>query len=162
MLEESGKLDEFFNKEKLMPHDDAEATAFTTKWETFAINTSNVANFTIFVAIVFVAAISGSLALVASALDSFLDLMSGHILWFTFIKMHKPNPQKYPIGKQRMQPVGILVFSTMMASLGLQVAIILVQKLIIKEKQVDLEGHKGYLVIVIMSISIVVMFALAI
>ncbi|MCO5582486.1 hypothetical protein L7F22_036382 [Adiantum nelumboides] len=131
-------------------------------WKTFAINISNVANFTIFAATTFVDAISGSLALVASALDSFLDLMFGLILWFTSIKIRKPNPQKYPIGKQRMQPVGILVFSTVMASLGLQVAIILVQKLITKEKQVDLEGHKGYLVIVIMSVSIVVMFALAI
>ncbi|MCO5555371.1 hypothetical protein L7F22_008917 [Adiantum nelumboides] len=161
MLEEFGKLDEFLINEKLTSHADAEAAARTTKWETFAINISNVANFTIFAATVFVAAISGSLALVASALDSFLDLMSGLILWFTSIKMRKPNPHAYPIGKQRMQPVGILVFSTVMASLGLQVAIISVQKLITKEKQVDLEGHKGYLVIAIMGVSIVVMFALA-
>eukprot|EP00250_Pteridium_aquilinum_P021472 c25137_g1_i1 orf=632-1261(+) len=48
-----------------------------------------------------------------------------------------------------------------MASLALQVVIISIQKLISKEKQVDLQGHKAYLVIVIMSVSIVVMFGLA-
>ncbi|KAI5064915.1 hypothetical protein GOP47_0019610 [Adiantum capillus-veneris] len=162
MLKEFGKLDEFLIAEKLSPSATEAEIAATTKWETFAINISNLANFSIFAATVFVAAVSGSLAIVASALDSFLDLMSGLILWFTSVKMRKPNPHTYPIGKQRMQPVGILVFSTVMASLGLQIAIISIEKLITKEKQVDLEGHKGYLVIVIMGVSIVVMFALAI
>ncbi|KAH7314933.1 hypothetical protein KP509_21G027800 [Ceratopteris richardii] len=141
---------------------EAEADAAASKWEAFAINISNVANFAIFLATVFVAALSGSLALIASALDSFLDLMSGLILWFTSWKMRKPSPHTYPIGKQRMQPVGILVFSTIMASLGLQVAIISIEKLITQEKQVDLEGHKGYLTIIIMGASIVIMFALAV
>lgn len=162
MLEEFGKLDELLATQRNTSAATEAELAARSKWETFAINISNVANLLIFLATVFVAAVSGSLALVASALDSFLDLMSGLILWFTSMKMRKPNPYTYPIGKQRMQPVGILVFSTVMASLGLQVVIISVEKLIAKEKQVDLEGHKGYLVIVIMSISIIVMFALAI
>lgn len=161
MLEEFGKLDEMLLVDKLDSPGTQGKVEAITKWETFAINISNIANFSIFVATVFVAAVSGSLALIASALDSLLDLLSGLILWFTSMKMRNPNPHTYPIGKQRMQPVGILVFSTVMASLGLQVVIISVQKLITKEKQVDLQGHKAYLVIVIMGFSIVVMFALA-
>lgn len=161
MLNEFAKLDELLISNKLTSPTMEAQEAATRKWETFAINISNVANFSIFVAAVFAAALSGSLALVAAALDSFLDLVSGLILWFTSIKMRKHSPYTYPIGKQRMQPVGILVFSAVMASLGLQVAIISVQRLITKEKQVDLQGHKAYLVIIIMGVSIVVMFALA-
>lgn len=161
MLEEFGKLDEMLLVDKLASPCTQDKVEAITKWETFAINISNIANFLIFAATVFVAAVSGSLALIASALDSLLDLLSGLILWFTSMKMRKPNPHTYPIGKQRMQPVGILVFSTVMASLGLQVVIISVQRFITKEKQVDLQGHKAYLVIVIMGVSIVVMFALA-
>nr|GME16766.1 metal tolerance protein 9-like isoform X2 [Ipomoea batatas] len=35
--------------------------------------------------------------------------------------MSKPNQYRYPIGKQRMQPVGIVVFASVMATLGLQI-----------------------------------------
>ncbi|KAK4804261.1 hypothetical protein SAY86_004078 [Trapa natans] len=45
------------------------------------------------------------MAVIASTLDSFLDLLSGFILWFTANDMRKPNHYHYPIGKRRMQPV---------------------------------------------------------
>uniref|UniRef100_A0A453DTC7 Uncharacterized protein n=1 Tax=Aegilops tauschii subsp. strangulata TaxID=200361 RepID=A0A453DTC7_AEGTS len=46
------------------------------------------------------------MAVIASTLDSLLDLLSGFILWFTAHAMKKPNKYSYPIGKRRMQPVG--------------------------------------------------------
>lgn len=52
---------------------------------------------------------SRSLAVIASTLDSFLDLLSGSILWFTSFAMKKPNQYSYPIGKKRMQPVVCLL-----------------------------------------------------
>ncbi|KAK7851017.1 metal tolerance protein 9 [Quercus suber] len=45
-----------------------------------------------------------SLAVIASTLDSLLDLLSGFILWFTANAMRKTNQERYPIGKNRMQP----------------------------------------------------------
>lgn len=75
------------------------------KGEKFAIQVSNVANMVIFAAKVYACVRSGSLAIIASTLDSLLDLLSGFILWFTSISMRKENPYLYPIGKRRMQPL---------------------------------------------------------
>ena len=62
---------------------------------------------------------SGSIAIAASTLDSLLDLMAGGILWFTHLSMKNINIYKYPIGKLRMQPVGIIIFAAVMATLGM-------------------------------------------
>lgn len=62
---------------------------------------------------------SGSLAIAASTLDSLLDLMAGAILWFTHLSMKTINIYEYPIGKLRMQPVGIIIFAAVMATLGM-------------------------------------------
>jgi divalent metal cation (Fe/Co/Zn/Cd) transporter len=62
---------------------------------------------------------TGSLAIAASTLDSLLDLMAGGILWFTHLSMKKINIYKYPIGKLRVQPVGIVIFAAIMATLGM-------------------------------------------
>ncbi|CAI0555449.1 unnamed protein product [Linum tenue] len=89
--------------------------------EKLAIYVSNVANLVLFAAKVYASVESRSMAVIASTVDSFLDLMSGFILWFTDHAMRKPNQYRYPIGKQRMQPVGIVVFASVMATLGLQI-----------------------------------------
>ncbi|GMP64661.1 hypothetical protein CsSME_00025827 [Camellia sinensis var. sinensis] len=89
--------------------------------ERMAINVSNIANLVLFMAKVFASIESRSLAVIASTLDSVLDLLSGFILWFTAHAMKNPNQYHYPIGKKRMQPVGIVVFASVMATLGLQI-----------------------------------------
>jgi len=73
--------------------------------ETTAIRISNIANMVLFAAKVYASVKSGSLAIIASTLDSLLDLLSGFILWFTAFSMQTPNPYQYPIGKKRMQPL---------------------------------------------------------
>ena len=70
-----------------------------------AIYASNIGNMVLFVAKVYASIESRSLAVIASTLDSLLDLLSGFILWFTAYAMRKPNHHQYPIGKNRMQPV---------------------------------------------------------
>lgn len=70
-----------------------------------AINISNIANLVLFVAKVYASVVSQSMAVIASTLDSFLDLLSGLILMITSYAMRKPNQYSYPIGKKRMQPV---------------------------------------------------------
>ncbi|KAL5811518.1 hypothetical protein ACOSQ4_028086 [Xanthoceras sorbifolium] len=89
--------------------------------EKAAIYASNVANLVLFLAKVYASVESRSLAVIASTLDSLLDLLSGFILWFTAYSMKNPNQYQYPIGKNRMQPVGIVVFASVMATLGLQI-----------------------------------------
>jgi divalent metal cation (Fe/Co/Zn/Cd) transporter len=79
--------------------------------EKVAIYLSNIGNMILFVAKVYASIQSRSLAVIASTLDSLLDLLSGFILWFTSYTMSKPNYDKYPIGKNRMQPVVKASFS---------------------------------------------------
>uniref|UniRef100_A0A0E0DSJ0 Uncharacterized protein n=1 Tax=Oryza meridionalis TaxID=40149 RepID=A0A0E0DSJ0_9ORYZ len=74
--------------------------------EALAIRLSNIANMVLFAAKVYASIRSGSLAIIASTLDSLLDLLSSFILWFTAFSMKTPNPYRYPIGKRRMQPLG--------------------------------------------------------
>ena len=75
------------------------------KGERLAIHISNVANVILFAAKIYASIESRSLAVIASTLDSLLDLLSGFILWFTAHAMRTPNHFYYPIGKNRMQPV---------------------------------------------------------
>ncbi|EEF46561.1 cation efflux protein/ zinc transporter, putative [Ricinus communis] len=89
--------------------------------EKMAIYASNIANMVLFIAKVYASVESKSMAVIASTVDSLLDLLSGFILWFTDYAMRSPNQYRYPIGKQRMQPVGIVVFASVMATLGLQI-----------------------------------------
>ncbi|WOL01182.1 metal tolerance protein 7-like [Canna indica] len=91
------------------------------KGEKLAINLSNIINLILFASKVLASVETKSMAVIASTLDSLLDLLSGLILWFTSHAMQKPNHYIYPIGKNRMQPVGILVFASVMGTLGLQV-----------------------------------------
>ncbi|KAL5141766.1 Metal tolerance protein 6 [Glycine soja] len=91
--------------------------------ESLAVNVSNAANLVLFAAKVYTSIESRSLAVIASTMDSLLDLLSGFILWFTAYAMRNPNQYHYPIGKKRMQPVGIIVFASVMATLGLQILI---------------------------------------
>ncbi|CAL9054615.1 unnamed protein product [Musa banksii] len=101
--------------------------------ERLAINVSNIVNLILFASKVLACVESKSMAVIASALDSLLDLMSGLILWFTSYAMKKPNQYSYPIGKNRMQPVGIIVFASVMGTLGLQVLLESGRQLITKE-----------------------------
>ncbi|KAI3794770.1 hypothetical protein L1987_37408 [Smallanthus sonchifolius] len=95
-----------------------------------AINISNWANIFLLALKIYATVQSGSLAIAASTLDSLLDLMAGGILWFTHLSMKSINIYKYPIGKLRVQPVGIIIFAAIMATLGFQVLIQAVEQLI--------------------------------
>uniref|UniRef100_A0A2P2MI30 Uncharacterized protein MANES_10G037600 n=1 Tax=Rhizophora mucronata TaxID=61149 RepID=A0A2P2MI30_RHIMU len=124
--------------------------------ESLAIRVSNVANMVLFAAKVYASVRSGSLAIIASTLDSLLDLLSGFILWFTAFSMQTPNPYQYPIGKKRMQPLGILVFASVMATLGLQIILESVQTLLSDENEFDLtKEQECWLVGIMLSATII-------
>jgi len=99
----------------------------------FAMKISNYANIILLALKVYATIRSGSIAIAASTLDSLLDLLAGGILWFTHLSMKSINVYKYPIGKLRVQPVGIIIFAAVMATLGFQVFIQAVEKLIVNE-----------------------------
>ncbi|XP_043690058.1 metal tolerance protein 9-like isoform X1 [Telopea speciosissima] len=125
------------------------------KSEKMAIYASNIANLVLFIAKVYASVESRSLAVIASTLDSLLDLLSGFILWFTDHAMRKPNHYGYPIGKKRMQPVGIIVFASVMATLGFQILFESVRELITKSHtSLDHEKEK-WMIGIMVSVTIV-------
>uniref|UniRef100_A0A0D6QSQ3 Uncharacterized protein n=1 Tax=Araucaria cunninghamii TaxID=56994 RepID=A0A0D6QSQ3_ARACU len=83
-----------------------------------AVNISNIANVLLLLFKIYATVNTGSLAVAASTLDSLLDLIAGAILWFTNRSMTNTNIYKYPIGKLRVQPVGIIIFAVVMATLA--------------------------------------------
>ncbi|KAL2972266.1 hypothetical protein AAZX31_15G244900 [Glycine max] len=129
------------------------------KSERIAVHVSNICNLVLFVAKVYASVASRSLAVIASTMDSLLDLLSGFILWFTAHAMKNPNQYRYPIGKKRMQPVGIIVFASVMATLGLQILIESGRQLISKVKP-DMDSAKLHWMMGIMVFVTVVKFIL--
>ncbi|KAK7290325.1 hypothetical protein RIF29_04653 [Crotalaria pallida] len=95
-----------------------------------AMKISNYANIVLLILKIYATVRSGSIAIAASTLDSLLDLMAGGILWFTHVAMKNINIYQYPIGKLRVQPVGIIIFAAVMATLGFQILITAVKQLI--------------------------------
>ncbi|KAL2475878.1 Metal tolerance protein 10 [Abeliophyllum distichum] len=152
MINESGCLPDSLTEDEMKQ---------LAKNERIAVHVSNVANLVLFAAKVFASVESRSLAVIASTMDSFLDLLSGFILWFTSHAMRTPNHYRYPIGKNRMQPVGIIVFASVMATLGLQILLESVRELLVKSHP-NMDRDKEKWTIGIMTSVTVVKFLLMI
>ncbi|KAJ1698701.1 hypothetical protein LUZ63_007213 [Rhynchospora breviuscula] len=115
---------------------DEEEELFENKQEAHSellMRISNYANIILLAFKVYATIKTGSMAIAASTLDSLLDLMAGGILYFTHLYMKRSNIYKYPIGKLRVQPVGIIVFAAVMATLGFQVLITAIEQLVSNE-----------------------------
>ncbi|KAK4746306.1 hypothetical protein SAY87_012618 [Trapa incisa] len=125
------------------------------KGEKVAIYASNIVNIVLFLAKVYASAMSRSMAVIASTLDSLLDLLSGFILWFTDHAMRKPNQLRYPIGKERMQPVGIVVFASVMCTLGLQILFESGRQLIMKTQPERDQEKEKWMIGIMVSVTIV-------
>ncbi|KAJ0979427.1 hypothetical protein J5N97_014901 [Dioscorea zingiberensis] len=155
MLDDFGEMDTLADR-GFLPGVSKEERENTASKERMAIRLSNIANMVLFVAKVYASVRSGSLAIIASTLDSLLDLLSGFILWFTAFSMQTPNPYLYPIGKRRMQPLGILVFASVMATLGLQIILESSRSLISDDNEFSLtKKQEQWVVGIMLSVTLV-------
>ncbi|PSR90241.1 Metal tolerance protein [Actinidia chinensis var. chinensis] len=125
-----------------------------------AMTISNYANILLLAFKIYATIKSGSIAIAASTLDSLLDLMAGGILWFTHLSMKNINIYKYPIGKLRVQPVGIIIFAAIMATLGFQVLVQAVEQLIKDEASEKMTSDQLIWLYTIMMSATVVKLAL--
>ncbi|KAD4178710.1 hypothetical protein R6Q59_022330 [Mikania micrantha] len=125
------------------------------KSERMAIMVSNVANLVLFIAKVYASIESRSLAVIASTLDSLLDLLSGFILLFTSYAMRNPNQFHYPIGKHRMQPVGIIVFASVMGTLGFQILLESGRQLIAKTHPDTNSNNEKWVIGIMVGVTVV-------
>lgn len=123
-----------------------------------AINLSFLANITLFATKIILAWYSGSMALLASAFESFLDIVSNAIIFFTVRIIRQKNYYSYPVGKSRMEPLGIIVFAVVITTSFSQVLITSVEKLTTGSapEQIDLSTMS----LIILGINVVVKAAL--
>ena len=64
---------------------------------------------------------SGSLSVVSSLIDSALDLFSGITIGITSYLMHHYNQYQYPVGRNRLEPVAIIITAAVMGTAALQI-----------------------------------------
>ncbi|KAI9323321.1 hypothetical protein BX666DRAFT_1885717 [Dichotomocladium elegans] len=102
-----------------------------------AVNLSFLANTMLFATKLFLAFYSGSIAILASAFESFLDLLSNAIIFFTVRMMRNQDWYNYPVGKSRMEPLGIIVFAVIITTSFSQVLLTSVQRLTDPERPIE-------------------------
>ena len=119
--------------EALLPEQvqaDRRRAARNARW---AININVVANIILLLVKSIAAIKSSSLSLIASLLDSALDLLCTVIVWSTNRLVSwrlSALSRKFPVGRRRLEPLGILVFSIIMVISFAQILQESVQKLL--------------------------------
>lgn len=82
------------------------------------------ANTVLLVLKVIVTIMTSSLSVVASLVDAALDFLSTAIVWLTSWIIARPQDKHaYPVGRRRLEPIGVLVFSVIMITSFFQVLI---------------------------------------
>ena len=108
----------------LLPEDTREERARVNKRATWAININVIANIILLIAKGIAALRSSSLSLIASLVDSALDLLCTLIVYSTnkLVQMRINSlSRRFPVGRRRLEPLGILVFSVIMVVSFIQV-----------------------------------------
>ncbi|GME48236.1 Cation efflux protein [Neofusicoccum parvum] len=119
--------------EPLLPDEEREKRGKERRNARWAININVVANILLLAAKCIAAYFSSSLSLIASLVDSALDLLCTLIVWTTNkLVAWRLNrlKAKFPVGRRRLEPLGILVFSIIMILSFAQILQESVQKLL--------------------------------
>jgi divalent metal cation (Fe/Co/Zn/Cd) transporter len=61
-----------------------------------------------------IAVIAASLSLIVATIDAFLDVLSSCIMFYCAWAAKRVDRYRYPVGRHRLEPLGIIVFSTIM------------------------------------------------
>eukprot|EP00511_Aplanochytrium_stocchinoi_P005719 CAMPEP_0204832586 /NCGR_PEP_ID=MMETSP1346-20131115/14227_1 /ASSEMBLY_ACC=CAM_ASM_000771 /TAXON_ID=215587 /ORGANISM="Aplanochytrium stocchinoi, Strain GSBS06" /LENGTH=675 /DNA_ID=CAMNT_0051964505 /DNA_START=121 /DNA_END=2148 /DNA_ORIENTATION=- len=96
------------------------------RWKTsfkvwFLIIVSLIANVVLFSAKIVIFVESRSLAVLASAVDSLLDLISQAIVYLALRGSQEADEQIWPVGRSRLEPVGIIICASLMGMTSLQI-----------------------------------------
>lgn len=80
-----------------------------------AIYVNFAANTILLILKIIVTILTSSLSVLASLVDAALDFLSTFIVWTTtfLISRADRDTENYPIGRRRLEPLGVLVFSIM-------------------------------------------------
>ncbi|KXL45449.1 MAG: hypothetical protein FE78DRAFT_70933 [Acidomyces sp. 'richmondensis'] len=125
---------------ELLPDEEREKRQRAARRAKLAINVNVVANIALLTGKIIAAFSSGSLSLIASLVDSALDLLCTLIVWTTNRlvqwRLHALK-KRFPVGRRRLEPLGILVFSIIMVISFLQILQESVEKIIPLHGQVE-------------------------
>lgn len=94
-----------------------------------AIYVNLAANAVLLAGKVAVIVLTSSLSVLASLVDAALDLLSTAIVWTTTRMIESQDQYQYPVGRRRLEPIGVLVFSVIMVTSFFQVALECVSRL---------------------------------
>ncbi|KAM7223939.1 Cytochrome oxidase assembly domain containing protein [Rhypophila decipiens] len=89
----------------------------------FAVRASFIVNFCLFIIQMYAAISTGSLSLFATAADAFMDLVSSFVMLVTSILANRPSVYKYPVGRKRIETIGIILFCALMTTVAIQLII---------------------------------------
>jgi len=89
-----------------------------------AIYINLVANAILLAGKIAVIVLSSSLSVLASLVDAALDFLSTAIVWTTTKLIERSDSYQYPVGRRRLEPIGVLVFSVIMITSFFQVALV--------------------------------------
>lgn len=90
---------------------------------TFAIYLNLAANLILLIGKIVVIVLTSSLSVLASLVDAALDFLSTAIVWTTTKLISHQDQYRYPVGRRRLEPIGVLVFSVIMITSFFQVAL---------------------------------------
>ncbi|KAF2115035.1 cation efflux family-domain-containing protein [Lophiotrema nucula] len=88
-----------------------------------AIYINLAANTALLIMKIIVTIMTSSLSVIASLVDAALDFLSTAIVWFTSWMIARQDQYSYPVGRRRLEPIGVLVFSVIMITSFFQVGI---------------------------------------
>lgn len=121
------------NVECFLPDEERERRRKSARHVKWAININVIVNILLLAAKGVAAIYSDSLSLIASLVDSALDLLCTLIIWSTnrvvAWKLARLKA-RFPVGRRRLEPIGILVFSIIMVVSFLQILKESVEKLL--------------------------------
>ncbi|KAI0818173.1 hypothetical protein GGR55DRAFT_61189 [Xylaria sp. FL0064] len=96
---------------------------------TFAIFVNFAANVLLLAGKIAVMISVSSMSVLASLVDAILDFLSTVIVWITTVLISRQDQYKYPVGRRRLEPLGVLVFSVIMITSFVQVALQSIERL---------------------------------
>lgn len=90
---------------------------------TVAIYINLVANTVLLIMKIVATVLTSSVSVLASLVDAALDFLSTAIVWTTTRLISSNDQYAYPVGRRRLEPIGVLVFSVIMITSFFQVAL---------------------------------------
>lgn len=90
---------------------------------TLAIYVNFAANAILLAGKIAVVASVPSMSVLASLVDALLDFLSTVIVWVTTFLVSRQDHYRYPVGRRRLEPLGVLIFSVIMVTSFVQVAL---------------------------------------